>query len=240
MRLRSVMSSILSQVRASFYRIGGACDRNGEVSLSKGAICWISAAVLLGCGVIAATIGLDDSELSDYQIRLANLLVRSIGGVAVVAGGIRYLYERHQELSWQKTEFMTQLFSEFDRDERYERARVLVDLAFFVDDHSYLSTILASGGDLTAEQWKDRSTVDRYLDFFDRLYTHVFITRTLSVEDVSSFSGYVSDVYKSPPVRSFALEWGYEDVLVFAEAFNEGAKERDKKVDELRSRLSNG
>lgn len=187
--------------------------------------------------LIALAVALDDASLTDYQLQVVNSAVRAVGGLAVIAGGLRYLIDRNRELAWDKTRFISELFSEFDRNESCVRAKELIDHSFFSGDASYLHRILVSGGELSRQEWRDRLCVDRYLDFFDRLYTHLAITRTLSIADVSSFQGYVNDIYRSQEVARFALEWGYEDVLRFAEEFTEISEERDAVLVDLRERV---
>ena len=214
--------------------MSGGLQRTPKASSAR----WWVIGFVIVAALLAGALAFDDAELTDYQIRFAQLSVRVAGGIALALGGVRYLVDRQRGLAWDKTRFIVDLFEDFDRDDDCRRARTLVDYSFFTGDHSYLRRILASGGALSNAEWEDRAAIDRYLDFFDRLYTHVFITRTLSVDDVSSFSGYVTDIYKSPGVVAFALEWGYEDVLLFAEAFDMTTEQRDREVEELRSRLA--
>lgn len=155
----------------------------------------------------------------------------------MIIGAARYLVERRRELAWAKTRFIVELFEDFDQDAACQRAKDLIDFRFFSGDSSYLADILASGGNLTAEQWKDRACIDHYLDFFDRLYTHVDATKTLALADVKSFWGYVRDIYDTLEVLAFAIEWGYEDVVSFAEDFDVLARQREKRVTELRVRI---
>ena len=72
------------------------------------------------------------------------------------------------------------------------------------------------------------------------LYTYIFITKTLSPEDVISFSGYVIDILDSPAVSGFAFDWGYEDVLRLGIHFRDRAFEagREAMIEELRKEVA--
>lgn len=196
---------------------------------------WVAGAVFAAGILVAAAIGFDDVELSLYQLRFARFLATLGGGIAVVLGALRYFLERQRELAWEKTKFMVELFREFEREMPLRRAQRLVDNARATGDESYLKAILGTLSNLTQEERNDRDAVDRYLDFFDHLYTYVFSTRTLSPDDVLSFSGYVTDILDVRAVSDFALEWGYDDVLDLALHFARRAAHRRRA--ELAKRL---
>lgn len=193
---------------------------------------WVAAAIVVGAVLVAAAIGFDDTTLTRYQLEVAGLSATLLGGVGVVFSALRYIWERQQELAWEKTRFMVQLVREFEDDPRLQRARELMDVATVSGDDSRLRAALAPLGELvhTVEsargRWWTRSTesaagnrlddrlaLDRYLDFFDHLYTYIFITKTLSTGDARSFSGFVGDIVYSRPLTDFSLAEGYEDVL---------------------------
>lgn len=186
---------------------------------------WIAFAILAAALLIGASIGFDDAELSDYQLKFVRLLATLLGGFAVVFGALRYIWERHQELAWEKTRFMVELFKEFEEDPNLRRAQLLVDYSWSSRDESRLKSALVPMHRLvTPQAAEDRKALDRYLDFFDHLYTYLFITRTLTPEEASSFSGYAIDILDSPTLSEWAFEWGYEDVLRLGIHFRENAR----------------
>lgn len=204
-----------------------------NVNTRRTAARWIGGGLGLAGISIALTIGLDDTHLSSYQLSVWDLAVKSVGGLALFGGIFKYFHQRRDQLAWDKTRFIVDLFKEFDRSTEYRRARRLVDEATDSGDDAYLRTLTGPIADLVATTRADRESLDRYLDFFDRLYTYVFITRTLSPQDVSSFWGYAIDIAHRPPLWDFALAWGYEDVLRLAESFDEAASAREQLIDRL-------
>lgn len=193
---------------------------------------------LVGILVIAAAIAFDDAHLTQYQLDLLDVGAKVLGGLAILFGAFRYLDERAQRLAWDKTRFIAELFQAFDNADDCQRARRLIDNAYHTGNFDQLTKLLGNRPDLTDEEWRDRDAVDRFLDFFDRLFTYVYITATLSPDDVSSFSGYVIQIRDNDALSRFALSWGYEDVLEFADRFDERANERVALVDRWRERIN--
>ncbi len=186
------------------------------------------AVAIAAASLIALGVAFDDAELTDYQLKLWDLAIKSVGALGAIGGVARYLYERRQELRWQKTRFIVELFQAFDEDADYQAAKGAVDLAGIVPEaEDLLARVLGHPEGLNQSEMKLRSSIDRYLDFFDRLYTYVFMTKTLTRDDVSSFWGYVIDIRNSPAVSRFALDWGYEDVIRLADKFDEAATARE-------------
>lgn len=203
--------------------------------------------------VVAAAIAFDDVTLTPYQLEVAQLLATFGGGLGVVISALRYISERQQELAWEKTRFMVQLFKEFEDDARLRRAQELVDVVTVSGDDARLKAALVPLGELfdaakrqrprwwsssaqtaATESLEDRLALDRYLDFFDHLYTYIFITKTLSTRDARSFSGYVGDIVYSKPLADFSLAEGYEDVLRlglhFLEIFDRERPDEEREV----------
>lgn len=214
---------------------------------------WLSVALVVGAALIALAIAFDDTTLTPYQLKVARLLTTLGGGAGVVFSALRYIWERQQELAWEKTRFMVQLFEEFEKDARLRRAQELVDVATVSGDESRLRAALAPLGQLVqaaqsarprwwttsaeteaSDRLEDRLALDRYLDFFDHLYTYIFITKTLSTGDARSFSGYVGDIVYSKPLADFSLSEGYEDVLRlglhFLEIFDRERPEEEREA----------
>lgn len=172
--------------------------------------------MVIGTIVIAAALGFDDVELSNYQLEYGRLLATFLGGAAVLISALRYIWERQQELAWRRTEFMAGLFREFEDRREFRRAQSMIDVAYESEDQEHLARVLGPIENLSQTDLRDRIAIDRYLDFFDHLFTYTFVTRTISADEAISFSGYVIDVLDSPPASDFCFEMGYEDVLRLA------------------------
>lgn len=220
----------------------------------------LAVAVAAAGVLVAGAIGFDDATLSSYQLDVARLLISIGGGVGVVISALRYVWERQQELAWQKTTFMVGLFKDFEQDRSLRRAQELVDRSREDDrdlraaleplDGLYrnagnskarLSARMAGRRD-SREILADRLALDRYLDFFDHLYTYIFLTRTLDASDVTSFSGYAIDILDSEPLSKAAREWGYIDVVRLAVHFldispKEAEIEKERQLDSDIARL---
>lgn len=210
-----------------------------KVPVSMRVWAWGAGAVLFGAVLVAAAIGFDDASLTNYQLKVARLLVATAGGLGVIISALRYLWERQRELAWQKTTFMVSLFKDFEQDKTLRRAQELVDrsrldsrdLVVALEPldrlHAAASTpwlrlhARLKGARDPREVLADRLALDRYLDFFDHLYTYIFLTKTLDAADVTSFSGYAIDVLDLEPLAQAAREWGYGDVLRLAIHFLE-------------------
>jgi hypothetical protein len=201
---------------------------------------WVAVAFVFGSAVIAAALGFDDFELSQYQLDYGRLLATVLGGAAVFVSALRYIWERQQELAWRRTEFMAHLFQEFEETPAFKRARELIDDAYDKDDDQYLARVLGSTNGLDGNEMEDRRRIDRYLDFFDHLYTYTFITRTVSADEAVSFSGYVIDILDSQAVSDFCIEIGYEDVLWLALYYRDRAEKlkRAEQTDELKKEIA--
>ena len=216
---------------------------------------WIAVAVAFGALSLSLAIAFDDYQLTAYQLEMAKLLISIAGGMGVIFSALRYVWERQKELAWQKTTFMVGLFKDFEHDPVLRRAQELVDLARY--DSSRLKAALRpmdmlyreagvrawprrAAANSSAEALADRLALDRYLDFFDHLYTYIYITKTLDAADVTSFSGYAIDVLDSELLSKFAFDWGYEDVLRLAIHFIELAEDegRPRMVDQLRKTVA--
>lgn len=206
---------------------------------------WTGASIALGLTAVAVAIGFDDATLSNYQLKVARLLVSAGGALGVIVSALRYVWERQRELAWQKTTFMVGLFKDFEQDKTLRRAQELVDRSRYDDadlraaleplDTLYKNAASARAragarlgpGREPREALADRLALDRYLDFFDHLYTYIFLTRTLEAADVTSFSGYAIDILDSELLADAAREWGYGDVLRLAIHFLDLSAKRD-------------
>jgi len=213
--------------------------REGPAGRGSSSLLWLAGAIAIAGIAIAFAIGLGDHALTDYQLRFAQFGATIAGGAGVIISAIRYIWERQEELAWEKTKFMIDLFREFEAESRLRRAQELIDDAQATGDQTHLTRILGDLAGLDEDEINDRRAIDRYLDFFDHLYTYIFITRTLRPQDATSFSGYMIDVLDSEAVSEFAFRWGYEDVLKLAIHFRDQAEQelRAEEADRLRDEV---
>jgi hypothetical protein len=124
-----------------------------------------------------------------------------------------------EELAWRKTQFIFQLAQDFDRDDTFQRAVQMLLVGAQLPAGSNLSRILApaSANGLSPDEKRARYDVDRYLDFFDRIYYFTCVTETLSITDIKCFEWYVEQVSNTPELRSYAENQGYQNVLDLAQ-----------------------
>jgi hypothetical protein len=160
------------------------------------------------------------------QLQLWNMILTTAATVTVVigaiAGAIKYFQERQrdrevrlEELSWRKTQFVFELAENFDRDERFQVAYKMIEFGIGIPHGSTLARML--GPDiqvLSADEIEGRYTIDRYLDFFDRLYHFAFVTKFLNVRDLECFLWYLRRIGETQVIREYAAREGYGDVLV--------------------------
>lgn len=142
--------------------------------------------------------------------------IATLGGVVTVVVGViglvinraRDRTLRKDELSWKKTEFVFNLAQEFEADQRFQKALRQVD-----SRPDYVAAVLADGPQgLTKARGEIWYVIDRFCDFFDRLYQFIG-TGALGLEDVACFSGYVQVLCGIAGFKDFAERSGYQDVL---------------------------
>jgi len=124
-----------------------------------------------------------------------------------------------EELAWRKTQFIFQLAQDFDREATFQRAVQMLLVGAQMPAGSNLARILApvSPSGLSPDEKRARYDVDRYLDFFDRIYYFTCVTMTLSITDIKCFEWYVEQVSNTPELEAYAKSQGYENVLELAQ-----------------------
>jgi hypothetical protein len=145
------------------------------------------------------------------------VIVQAVALLALVGGGWKYFDERRrdrsarmEELAWRKTQFIVDLAQSFDRDEATQ-----VVLGYLAGPIQRIYNAITEN----PETAHDATVIiirslDRYFDFFDRLNTYVNITKTLAIEDVMCFSGYL-DVLQDARIRDYVEARGYQNVVSF-------------------------
>lgn len=124
-----------------------------------------------------------------------------------------------EELAWRKTQFVFQLAQDFDQDSRFQRAVQMLLVGAGVPAGSNLARILAprDADGLSVDEKQARYDLDRYLDFFDRMYYFTCVTKALSIVDVGCFDWYVLTVSDTPALKAYAEREGYQNVLKLAD-----------------------
>lgn len=138
-----------------------------------------------------------------------------VGAVGLLGAAVGFFFDRWRErkvrkdeLAWRKTEFLADLGQRFDNDPTTREALALIDGPEEVL-HRLCETPTTQ---LPAEDLRRVHALDRYLDFFDRMYVYVFTTQTLTLDEAAVFSGYL-DVLDRPVVWDYADARGFGDSL---------------------------
>ena len=158
----------------------------------------------------------------DYD--LWDAITKSVGSglalVAAVAGAVRYfrskqheLNLRREELAWRKTDLVVRLAEHFDNDPDIQAALKLMEFGDPAPFEKVAHSLRKPPGELTAEELKYRYQIDRYCDFFDRIYQFVFVNGTLTEKDAACFTWYIRRIGQVPSLREFAEQNGYADLL---------------------------
>lgn len=155
-------------------------------------------------------------------VEVTQTIIQGLGLLGLAGGAWRYFAEQSQdravrteELAWRKTQFIIQLAADFYNDERTAKALKLLE-----GDPARLQRLVSTEvKELSDEELALVHCLDHYFDFFDRLHTFIFRTKTLTLDEASIFSGYL-DVLEDQQVKDFAGRRGYFDAVHLHEAFN--------------------
>lgn len=173
-------------------------------------------------------------------VEVGQLVVQAVGLLAIAIGAFRVIDERknarlanERELAWRKTQFLAELARGFETDSRNQAALKLIDS----DPDGVRRLLLSEPRTLDEEDLERLHCLDRYFDFLDRLYTFVFVTKTLDLRDVMVFSGYL-DILDDGSLRDGVERRGYIDAALLYDAigawveayFNSGGPDRDLKA----------
>ena len=163
--------------------------------------------------------------MSAPDVAAINSIITSLGAIVALIAGIvglvKYFQEtrrdrqvRLDDLAWRKTQFIIDLATGFDADEKYQRVFKLLSYGIGLPEGSSLSHVLEEDtSSLTQEEIEVRYSIDRYLDFFDRLYSYVFVTHAIKISDIETFSWHLQQIASNENVTNFARREGYKKVL---------------------------
>ena len=167
------------------------------------------------------------------ELATLDLIVKATALVGAGWGAIRYFIERRrdrelrqEELAWRKTEFVFKLAQDFDQDERMQRCVQVIEFSGRIPDGSSLERILSYDvGVLRPEEWEKRYEIDRFLDFFDRLYHFAFVTKVLTIPDLEPFLWFIRRIGETAAIREYCIREGYADILVLKKKCDEYYKQ---------------
>lgn len=148
-------------------------------------------------------------------LREASPYLPFVGALGLLGAAAGFFFDRWRErqvrkneLAWRKTEFLANLGERFDNDPSTRQALRLID-----GPEDALQAICSTPTEqMTEDDLAKVHALDRYLDFFDRMYVYVFTTKTLSLEEAAVFSGYL-DVLDRQVVWNYAEARGFADAL---------------------------
>lgn len=142
-------------------------------------------------------------------------IIQGIAVALAALGALRYLDERKEDRTWRKTQFLMELAKGFDAEERTRTAQRIFD-----GPKGKVHQLLTTGlSEMDSDDVALVHCIDQYFDFFDRLYTYVFVTKVLTIEESLTFSGYL-DVLSDKEVVAHANTRGYGDVIKLGEAMD--------------------
>jgi hypothetical protein len=163
----------------------------------------------------AESFGLTRFEFLDLSTKLLTALAVLL---TAYYGGQKFLIERRDDRRWRKTELFARLAREFEADLRVQQALRLINEYRHGLEKPNLSKILSPDGDgLNKKELDDRYAFDRYLEFLDRCYTYVYVTKAIQPKDLLAFSYYAEEVRDIPPLCEYAKKCGFDAVLKLAD-----------------------
>jgi hypothetical protein len=163
-------------------------------------------------------------NLTEFQLQLWDTILKSVATIvaliAAIAGAFKYFRARHrelevrrEELAWKKTELIVRLSEHFDSDPNIQAALKLIELGIPISFKKVAHLLQKPIAKLSAKERQFRYQIDRFFDFFDRLYQFVCITKTLTTKDAECFTWYIRRIGQVPALTDFARENGYKDLL---------------------------
>lgn len=127
---------------------------------------------------------------------------------------VGYFFTRRRELAWKRTEFLFQQSQYIDKDaDMFEVLHILearhaaltVELVF--DKSSSLNSSVRNA-------YKQK--FDKLLGHIDLLAYAVLYVKTLSLKEAESFGWYIERIVRSPLLRDYCANNGYQDILTLA------------------------
>jgi hypothetical protein len=177
--------------------------------------------------------------MSTEELQFYDLVLKAITAfialTIAVAGVIKYFSSRkkesqlrREELAWKKTEFVFQLSKHFDEDKNIQSALQLIEFSSKSEQEKVQKILVQPVQQLLPDEILIRSQIDRYLDFFDRLYQFICITKTLSPIDAECFTWYIRRIGQVPILANYARDHGYGDLLTMYELFRPHFQTKEK------------
>jgi hypothetical protein len=169
-------------------------------------------------------------NLTQIQLQLWDVILKTattiVALIAAIAGAFRYFRARHreftlrqEELAWRKTELIVKLTEHFDKDPNIQGALKLIELGVPIPFLDVARILRQPVTELSADERQFRYQIDRYFDFFDRIYQFVCVAKTLTVKDAECFTWYIRRIGQVPVLKDFARQNGYEDLLKLYELY---------------------
>lgn len=153
-----------------------------------------------------------DQFLSQHWQYFLTLSVSVVGGAFALW---RFLLTRHAELAWRRTQFVFEQAGYLESDP--ELSEVLKLLA---NNHpgASLDDVLDEDTSLDDEEvLRLKYALDKFLNFFDRMYYAVHVVCTLRLDELSVFSWYLDALLNEPGLKTYCCGNGYHDVIRLAE-----------------------
>jgi len=168
--------------------------------------------------------------VTQSQLQLWDMILKSVTAVvalaAASAGAIRYFRARRreyvlrkEELAWRKTDLVVRLAEHFDKDPNIQGGLRLIEFGVPITFEELAQILRSPVSSLSREQLDLRYQVDRFFDFFDRIYHFVCVTKTLTPKDAECFTWYIRRIGQVSALSDFARQNGYEDLLTLYELY---------------------
>jgi hypothetical protein len=139
--------------------------------------------------------------------------------ISVLGAGIglwRFLSSRRGELSWRRTEFLFEQSTYLESDAELNEALQLIGGLHPAGSVEQVLSAQSSTLD-DGERLRLTHAVDKFLNFFDRLYYAFQVAETLQLAELKVFSWYLDFIRSSPALREYCEERGFADVLELAD-----------------------
>jgi len=177
--------------------------------------------------------------VTTYQ--LWDLIFKCISILAIFGGAFKYLSDRNYAVSQYNSKFIHELGLSFDNNNHHQEANRMIEITS--RNHPYggdteLKSVLKKWGkkellpQLNQRELDVLFIIDRYLDFFDRIYHYVFVTKALRLKDAECFRWYLAKIVETQCVYDYAVNNGYEDVVKLHKGLEDYKKKSEGKVKE--------
>ena len=150
--------------------------------------------------------------LAEHWQYFVTLLVSVIGGAFALW---RFLLTRQAELAWRRTQFVFEQAGYLETDPELSEV-----LKLLTNNHPAVSLddVLDEESSLEEEEvLRLKHALDKFLNFFDRMYYAVHVVCTLKLDELSVFSWYLDALLNEAGLRAYCEDNGYRDVIRLAE-----------------------